>query len=489
MRRTPMSKVMLVQPWSYHDEGVKKHNFVHEWRNGPYSLLLLATILRNNNHEVRLLDMARDLIFLRGNIKACLNRFSKSIRQFRPDIIGFSFFSMHYIEVQKSIEIARQTCDQIGIQPIFIAGGIHASTEPNGTIENLGFDYAFSGEAETGILKLADGQHPETIQGIVGPNSSDITKGEVIKHLDTLPPPDWSLCDYRFYALPTFAKLKFKLSRSLDMIMGRGCIHKCSFCAYSAVSKVRYYSAEYLVDQMEYMKKKFKIDTIFFTDSSMGNNRRLLVEFCELMINRNIPRHLKWYGCMRSDQIGEELLKLMWRAGCRNLFYGFESGSQRVLSLMSKGVSVEQNIKATKLHKQLNFPYHASMLIGYPGEREEDIIQSMEFLRNTKPPIIGINCYVPLPGSADYKKLKSKNIIANNDPSEWRKIGEVNPSRIYADIPENRFRQLLSDMENLAYADIPKNLPSVWNYIKKFNMPSIKDLLSMFLLIIRKFIF
>src|SRR3989337_1767866 len=265
-----MSKVMLVQPWNYHDEGVRVHNLSQEWRNGPYSLLLLATQLRRHNHQVIVIDMIRNLVVLSGDVEACLEEFSESIRQFRPDILGFGFFSIHFFEVRRAVQAARHTCDKIGIQPLFIAGGIHASTEPLQTIDELGFDYSFVGEADLGLVELADGRKPETVRGIVETETSTYEKGEEMKLLDSFPFPDWSLCDYKFYAYPSFGKIKFRLSRSLDMIMGRGCVYKCAFCAYNALSAVRFYSADYLVAQMEYMAKEFDIDGIYFTDSTIG---------------------------------------------------------------------------------------------------------------------------------------------------------------------------------------------------------------------------
>jgi anaerobic magnesium-protoporphyrin IX monomethyl ester cyclase len=244
--------------------------------------------------------------------------------------------------------------------------------------------------------------------------------------------------------------------------MGRGCVYKCTFCAYNALSAVRFYSAEYLVDQVAYMEREFEIDSVYFTDSTIGNNRKLIVQFCELMMQRSLSKRIEWYANMRPNQVTEALLKLMWRAGCRFLFYGFESGSQRVLDLMVKGVKLEDNYRAAELHNKLKFPYHASMLLGYPGEREEDILATFAFLEKTTPPIVGINWYVPLPGSPDYDKLKAEGVISTNDPWEWRRIGEVNSTRVYADVPEQRFRELYAQAERLAYVDTPKMTVAVW---------------------------
>jgi len=453
---------MLVQPWNYHDEGVKEHDFAHEWRNGPYSLLLLATQLKKYNHQVLIVDMNRDLVVLKGDIENCFKRFSNTIGQFKPDIIGFGFFSIHYFEVQKAVKIARQICNKIGKMPLFIAGGIHTFVEPKSTFEKLGFDYAFLGEADLGILKLADGQTPESIAGVYGPGTFIKSTGEVVSPLDCLPFPDWSLCDYKLYSYPTFARIKIKCSSSLDMMMGRGCVYRCNFCAYSALSKVRFYSAEYLIEQVEYMNREFGVDGIYFIDSTIGNNKKLIQEFCEMMIHQRISERVAWLANIRSDQVDEKLLKLMWHAGCRYLFYGFESGSQQVLDLMSKRINIEDNYKVAELHNKLRFPYNASMILGYPGEREEDIQHTLNFLRETRPPSIGINWYVPLPGSQDYKKLKAEGIIRTEDPEEWRRIGEVNSCRVYADVAEDRFRELFAKAQKLAYADIPRTVNSAW---------------------------
>jgi anaerobic magnesium-protoporphyrin IX monomethyl ester cyclase len=449
---------MLVQPWNYRDENVSYHDLSVEWRNGPYALLLLATQLRKHNHEVILVDLNRDLVAARGNLEACLSRFSQSVERFRPDIVGFGFYSVHYLEVKKAVQVARQAATRVGARPLFVAGGIHASVEPKGTIENLGFDYSFVGEADLGILELAEGKSPAAVLGVVGPDTSTWGKAKTVEDLDDLPFPEWSLCDYSFYAHPTWSRLKFRKSSSLDMMMGRGCMYKCSFCAYRRLSSIRYYSAEYLIDQIEYMRKTCRARGIYFLDSSIGNNWRRLREFCELAMRRGVAKKIEWYGNMRADQVSLKKLRLLWRAGCRYLFYGFESGSQRILDLMRKKTRVEDNYRVAEMHNALRFPYNASMILGYPSEREEDVLQTLQFLRKTKPPSVGINFYVPLPGSPDYDKMKSERLIDIEDPMEWRRIGEVNPSRVYADIPGGRFQELVDEANDAVSSGKPNSL-------------------------------
>ena len=115
------------------------------------------------------------------------------------------------------------------------------------------------------------------------------------------------------------------------------------------------------------------------------------------------------------------------------------------------------------------------MIFGYLSEREEDILKTLEFLRKTQPPSIGINCYVPLPGSPDYDKLKAEGVIKTDDPNEWRRIGEVNPSRVYAEVPEDRFRELLAQAKRLADVEIPKKVHPAWGHIARTENLSLKE--------------
>ncbi|HEY7790404.1 MAG TPA: radical SAM protein [Vicinamibacterales bacterium] len=457
-----MARVMLVQPWSYHDENVTGQDLGEQWRNGPYSLVLLGTILRREGHEVRIVDMIRDVVVLNGSVDGCLHQFGLALSEFRPDVVGFGFFSIHYAEVIRAVDYARAECRRIGIAPIFIAGGIHASTEPALTLRDMHFDHAFIGEADVSLARFVSTASPDGIPGIVSNPADPVNPGEAISRLDDLPFPDWSLVDYRFYAQPSRGKLKTRKTRSLDLMMGRGCVYKCTFCAYPTLSSVRFYSAEYLVEQVQYMHREFGIDSVYFTDSTIGNNRRLITAFSEGMIRSGLARHVEWHANIRPNQVNEEILTLMWAAGCRFLFYGFESGSQRVLDLMAKGCKVGDNDKAARLHERLGFPYHASMLLGFPGEREEDIQETLAFMRRYTPPSMGVNWYVPLPGSPDYDTLKAQGALDVGDPKLWRTIGEVNSARVYAEVPEARFRELFSEAERIANVDAPARARALW---------------------------
>ena len=458
-----MAKVLLINPWRFQDEGKADYDPQREWRNGPYSLLLLGTLLKGAGHQVRLADLARDLVGLGGDLSVVLAKLYRDLEDFRPDLIGCSFFSVHFQEVRKLVALLRWKCQKLGIQPLLVAGGIHPSVEPAHTLSELGFDCACAGEGESALLDLAGGADPRSIAGLVWPGQKGPTqRGRGVTKLDDLPFVDWSLCDHAFYAHPTYARFKIRPSSSLDLVMSRGCANRCNFCAYGTQGPLRFHSAEYVAEHIEHLRRYFGVRGVYFHDSSLGNNPGLLAGLCETLLSRGLASRIEWFANMCSHQVDEKLLRLMWRAGCRYLFYGFESGSPRVLKSMNKRGTLEDNLRACELHNRMGFPYNASMIVGYPGEREEDLLLTKEFLARTKPPSIGVNYYVPLPGSADYARLKQQGVIQITDPQTWRQIGEVNPGQVYADLPAARFRELVGQIQHLAYQEIPQQISGAW---------------------------
>jgi len=496
-----MARVMLLQPWNFHDEGIVHDDLLNEWRNAPYSIVLLGTLLRKQGHQVRVIDLIERLITNRGDLPRTLNNLEEEMKTFKPDIFGVGFFSIHYFEVLKLVQFARSVSKRLGLSTTFIAGGIHASTEPVLTLRDLDFDYVFVGEAEISLQKFCDGGDPKSIPGVLGRDGagaggrqavgalgaviqleskasgparlgtlSSSIKSETLEDLDSLPYPDYSLVNYQFYAQPNRAHFRRFTAKSLDIIMGRGCVYRCAFCAYNALSSVRFHSARYLAGEVDYLRRNCGIDSFYFMDSTIGNNQPLLYEICDEMEERGLHKTIRWNGCMRPNQINRPLLKRLLEAGCWHLFYGFESGSERVLKLMAKDTKAIDNEKAATLHREMEAPYTASMLMGYPGEREEDILLSIDFIKRHKPPVCGFNWYIPLPGSPDYDRLKADGLIDRDDPQEWRKIGEIaSQARLFCDVPRERFLQLYNHAQT--YCNKLTHDYGVWGCIAPHDAP------------------
>jgi len=453
-----MASVALINPWNFHEEGIayRSEQLMHIWRNPPMGLVLLATELCEVGHDVTICDLERDLVVNGGDLQATLAGLRKSLEKIQPDFVGVTILSVRYLEAQRIVELCDKLRCNMAHNPKIVVGNIHSTVEPEATLrDNPAVDVAFVGEADKPFLHLVNGEPIEEISGVAFRQDKSI----VVKppwyapNLDELPFPNWNFIDVEFYTAPSYAahaRTK-RPAHSLDIIISRGCPYRCTFCAYNKM-RYRWNSPEYVVKNIEYMLDNFNIDSMYFLDSSIGNNRKQLEAICKILIEKGLNNRFHWSANMRCNQVDEELLRQMWRAGCRKLFYGFESGSQRVLDAMKKGCTVEQNEKVAHLHRKLEFPYHASMIMGFVGETVEDLEMTLRWLERARPPIVGVNTYVPLPGSEDYYELKKTGKVKVEDPRIWRMIGEVNNPNapIFCNIPSALFWKYFDEMKALA---------------------------------------
>ena len=452
-----MASVVFINPWNFHDEGVKytAQQLQYIWHNPPLGIVLLATELRDAGHNVTICDLERDLVINGGNIETTLANMCDLVKGVQPDFVGVPIISVRYLEAKRVIQLCHDIRQDTG-HPFKIAvGNIHATYEPEYTIrDNPHIDAVFLGEADKSFLAWVNGKPIEQIAGVAFWHGDKIIVSPQLDtfSLDELPFPDWNFIDVGFYSAPKFVYYgrEVKPARSLDIIASRGCVYRCTFCAYNAM-KPRWHSVDYIIQNIKYLLDNFPIDSLYFLDSSIGNNRQQLIGICQAIIDQGINKRFRWSANIRSNQVDEQLLRLMWKAGCRRLLYGFESGSQRILDSMKKGCTVEQNEKAVQLHRKLGFPCLASMIIGFPGETIEDLQTTLFWLRRVLPPIIGINTFVPLPGSEDYTKLKDMGQLHVTDAQIWRTIGEVNnpESKLFTDIPADTFWKYFEEMITL----------------------------------------
>jgi radical SAM superfamily enzyme YgiQ (UPF0313 family) len=129
----------------------------------------------------------------------------------------------------------------------------------------------------------------------------------------------------------------------------------------------------------------------------------------------------------------------MKESGCVHVEYGFESGSQRVLDLMNKKTTIERNAKAALLTRRSGIRFQGNFIAGYPGETEDDFKRTVSFMRAARPNNIALNLFMPLPGTAIYKKLKEEGRLL----PDWDDIGNPEtPFNNYADMPPSVFEKL-----------------------------------------------
>jgi radical SAM superfamily enzyme YgiQ (UPF0313 family) len=355
----------------------------------PLGLGFLASALRKHGHQARIVDnyiQERDLLAI--------------LKEFKPDIIGIYVHTASFKMALKLIEQLRDLTDT----PI-VVGGPHASLMPESFPETV--NHIVIGEGEKAIVSLAEGKVDSRII-----HGHKFTSAE-LEHLDW---PDYD----DFYDKPYNWKLEIfnlDVQRVFSMNTSRGCPYQCTFCGVVRISgrKYRCFSAAKIVDEVQHLKEKYNIDGIYFREDNFTANSLRLKEFFRLMIKRDLG--VVWASESRVDAADKETLQLMYDSGCRGLYIGVESGSQKVLDSMKKGITVEQIIAFFKNCKEAGIKTYATFCFGTPHETEQDRQQTEKIIETIKPTYVDRFAYIGIPKSELYDYILENNQYYYKDES------------------------------------------------------------------------
>ncbi len=278
---------------------------------------------------------------------------------------------------------------------------------------NEGADFVIIGEAEQTLLEVVKAIEENkkdflVIAGIAYRQQGAVIKTirrNVMKELDELPFPAWDIIDVEPYRKMW---LKNKDYFSMNMATTRGCPFKCNWCAKPIYgNRYNTRSPKNVVAELKMLKEKFAFDHIWFCDDIFGLKPGWVHKFADLIEKENLNFTFKIQA--RADLLlQEDYIKDLARAGCKNIWMGAESGSQKILDAMDKGTNVQQIFKANELLKKNNINPSFFIQFGYPGETKQDIIKTIDMINTLLPYEIGISVSYPLPGTLFYEKVKAQ---------------------------------------------------------------------------------
>lgn len=367
-------KIVFVQP---------KTVFGNTWE--ALNIGYLASYLEANNYK--------DLKFYSGFFDSD----EKIIKEAQnADVIAFSATSpqmKHALALAKRIK--RNT-------NYIVLGGVHPSALPEETLKNNFVDAVVVGEGEKAFLSIIDG------------NKDKIVRKPYIQDLDSLPFPNRKLIEQGRNIQIAYHDNGFRIA---SIFTSRGCPFHCTFCASHTVWErhCRFRSGENILEEFKKTVKDWNIDFIKFSDDTFGLNQEIVIKFCKEKIKVKEKTH---WGCnMRVDCTNDDLLKLMYQAGCRELWMGVESGSPGILKDMKKGIKLERVKWAFKRSKELGFKRRAYFLLGMPNESLEDLKMTETLADEIQPDFIGFTILAPYPGTSFYNSGLHKNI-------DWSTVDE-----------------------------------------------------------------
>ncbi len=400
----------------------------------PLGLLYLASVLERDNHEVMVKDYFKD------PFESVKEEIIDLIKNYSPDVIGINCTTLNRMAGFEIAKITKEKSPKIKI----IMGGVHATALYKQILENFPIDIIVLGEGEITISELIKAFSKniklENIKGIAFKKNKDVIFTgirEAIKNLDELPFPKHELCEDAI-----------KKSKTAVMMTSRGCPFGCIFCSTCAYwgRKWRARTPKNVVDEMEHIIKRFSyVERIFFHDDEFTIDNQRVINICDEIMKRRIK--IKWGCSSRVDTVSEEMLIKMKQAGCDEIDYGVESGSQKMLDSMGKKITLEQTKNAIELTNKVGIPYHPFMIIGVPGENWDTINETINFIKELKNAdigngVAGLQIY---PNTPIYELAKKQGII---DDSWWLKNNTI---------PFYTFENSRDELNKMAYYIIEKN--------------------------------
>jgi anaerobic magnesium-protoporphyrin IX monomethyl ester cyclase len=381
----PLRKILLIYPYF-----IEERIHGDEIADVPIGLYSVGTVLRDNDCDVDILNW--------HNGKDKSMEMENLLKEKQPDWIGFSI--MH-ANRWGGIEIARiaKNLDQ-SVRIVF--GGPGATFLCEHLLKNFPeIDYIVLGEGEYVFLELIkvvdEGGDPESVRGIAFKKNGSIiktNKAEPVRDLDELPIP----AKYFQYQHVTSA---------------RGCAWQCAFCGSPKFwgNKVRLRSPEHFVRELALLYEK-GVNFFYFSDDTFTIKRDRVIEICRRIIEIGI--NVTWYAISRVDCIDEEILYWMRMAGCIQISYGIESGSENIRETLCKKLKNDQIRRAFEITTKYGILSRAYFIYGSPGETRETIQDSIDLMMEVSPLSVIFYILDLFPGTGLYESFKEKTNLTDD---------------------------------------------------------------------------
>jgi len=360
----------------------------------PLGIAYLGAIAEKAGHQVTVIDCQAE--------KLTYDAFKTRITNVPSDIIGITATTLLYNSAKTLLTIAREAHPNATT----IIGGSHATFwDTNALQECPALDIVVRREGETTFIEILQClEQGTTLDGVLGltfrAKDGKFIRNEdrpFLQDLDSLPFPAYHLLPLD--AFHRMGKTIFPLTTS------RGCVQWCDFC-----STVRMFGRGYrtrspknVVDEIEILQKKYGESQFTFYDDAFTVNRQNVMQMCSELKARNL--HVNWDCETRVDYVDQELLQTMKDAGCLAVWYGVESGSEKILGQMNKKTKKDQIRAAFKMTQKAGMMVIASAIIGFPGETEETAWETINFIKELNPDDIGFYVATPYPGTPMYEQV------------------------------------------------------------------------------------
>ena len=357
----------------------------------PLGLVSIASYLKHYGHEVKIVDRLVE----ENDIETVINKY-------KPDIVGIT--AMSFLGSLDAMKITK-TIQDAEIPVVW--GGQAATAMPELVLKEAHPDYIILGEGEVTWLDLVNtietGGDVSDVAGLAFYDGKDIifTQQRPVADISQFPDIDWELIDVTKY----FSSF-FNCDRMLYLHASKGCPAQCTFCSNQLFhqGKNRCRDVDQIIRDIDYLYEH-GTNGIYFSDELWMPNRNLRTQLCNMLIERNYD--LVW-GCqMRLGVLNEEDVELMYKAGCRWILFGIESGNPERIKAIKKNIDLSIAKETVQWCEQKGITVQASFIIGFPDETEDEIRTTLTFAESLGASLMVVSILMPLPNSEIYNDIKN----------------------------------------------------------------------------------
>jgi len=400
----------------------------------PLGVLYCAGVLMNEGIEVSVLDQPAK--------RFSLDQTVNWVKKEDPDILGFSVLLSAAKEAPKIAERVKAENPNITI----VFGNHHATFNAERILKKYPFvDVIARGEGEYTSLELArcleKGENLKEIEGITFRKAGRIISTSdrpLIKKVDELPFPDRNLTGAPYNS--TIFGVKVNTKKFTTLVSSRGCPFKCSFCGIRKFARGmwRPRSVENVMEELEFLQSE-GFEQFLFADDNFTLNAKRVSKLCRRM--RKDGMDIEWFCDSRVDHVSYDMFREMVKAGCRCLFFGIESGNQRILDYYKKGITPEQSERAVHKARKAGMDIIVgSFIVGAPDETRSEIVNTLQFANKLGIDVPDVNILGAHTGIDIWNDLVAKGLI--NEEKYWE-TGVCIPRDLPTLVPYEEVRSLV----------------------------------------------
>jgi len=366
-------------------------------------LLSISATLEKEGHHVRYF-----------NVDFNSNQDTQRVLGINSDIIGSTCFTGNFLDTTAFLRQYKVRHPTTRV----IVGGPHVSIMDYSALIGTHIDIVVRGEGEKPVVRISKNESLDQILGISFRRNGSIQRtrdAPLNSDLDSLPLPAYHL-------LPADYK-----SRVWHVQTSKGCPYDCSFCCEGTLNgkKVRYKSASKVLEEVVLLQDRFKAENIFFIDDTFTLQKDHAYKVCREMKKNS---SVSWDCETRVDRLDANMLRTLKEARCRMLYFGVESGSQKILDKNRKGIKVVDIIERCKQAKAMGFKITINMIVGLPGESHESAFESLKFVRmllqDELVDVVSPYIFTPYPGTDIYNNPADYGIKIIGQKDNWSRYRE-----------------------------------------------------------------